>query len=339
MATQLNKNAPMPRQELLQILNEMRGDIRELKTDVSTLNNRVDILNNRVDVLTTKVEVLGSDVIYLKNSVNDLYYHRRHDIDILEQSRQEFVYSKLSEELPSMIIKKLPLKLFYNPKGLLITDLDGCILIDSSAVKANLTKGYLDNTRHINPTIHIRECIVIESKTAITLERVNTKLRQMYLIQSILQLLPTMSLNKTSIPFQNMVEDYELKKVPHSVNLIFAADDISSEVNKYILAINNGITKEEYDSLIPVLLKSDPLYFLKLKTDNTIPQKVKQRIHKLKTRDDIVALVKEDSLKKYHSSLQNYLITYEDLEPFFTTFKGKLGIVQFHTLQFPKFIS
>lgn len=318
------------------ILNEILGIVRELKTDVTVLKSEVSTIKSDVAVLKTDVAVLKIDVAKLKDDVSNLQKYNRHQITISENAHLESVYMKLNDILPTTPCRKIYMKEFFPPTGNTITEFDGCIILDSMNTSKMLINIGHTNSLYLNPMVAIREFIIIESKTSVNKLRVDNKIKQILQIQDILRQLPNIDLKTTSANFRDMVQDYKLRSLPTSVNLIFASDDITSEVRQYIMDINNGITKSKYESQMSALLLSDQTmeYILK---DKSIKQGMRNRITNIKTIQNIVDLINEPQLQRYKNIFEQYTVPFEELEPLFLEVRGKLGILQFNRFWFPKF--
>ena len=340
-------------------------ELYELKTDVSLLKTDVSELKTDVSELKTDVSVLKNDLSLLKTNFYDLKknYDRytKQDSDFQEARINIFIKALLQHNNNASIITQLTIKNLYGPYGNnRLTDCDGLLLQTSqqysmpkiqdemlNRVNKNFKESLKENISQINKYFVNSNIILVEAKRSGSKEKVDNKIKQLYeLINIIGDLVKFSKLSNTTSGFKNFLNELneqsgltfeELQNF--NVKCIFASDDISPELRKYIININNGISSEEYYMVCYELYKSDK-YAVNLveeiRKNTRIGKDVKILLSKVKTILQLKDIF-DNYLKEYNiKDISNYFIPYEDMELYFDTMRGRIGVVQFNTAYFPE---
>ena len=229
---------------------------------------------------------------------------------------------------------KIELKYFYDSNGGILTDFDGCLLLNEPYTRKQNNQ-FKNNSAQIQPNFNQNEVIIIEAKRNTTKKKVDTKLMQLTKIAGYLQSLDT--LENAHPEFKNMVKQYHIQSWPTILNLIFATDDISQDIKSYIHMIHDGITKEQYDRYAFRMLRSDLVYqdFI---TNKEINSTIKHHVRHSKTLDELRAILTHDTVDKYSDAMLGLIPLYATLKPCFDLFRGHIGYAQFNSLVFPRLV-
>lgn len=297
-------------QRILTEIVEMKKDIVEMKKDISELKTG------------------------LNNLRNEFYTYVKQNSTIQESQHVEFIHSVLRKYLPTIHIRRIRLKQFFSPSGKEITELDGCLLLDSTPppLPLALTEGLRNNSLFVNPKAQYKEIVIIESKHSLNKVKLDTKLQQLFAIQEILT--NPINIQSSAKAFQTMMRTYPELKQPSKVYIIFASDDIPHELKDFILRINEGITEESYIEMTLILLKND-LFFKKILDDSTIKQHIKQALKKAETFEELAEIAQLPEFQRYSAYLLSYIKPFSVVKDIYLNAKDKLGIAQYTVLEFP----
>jgi hypothetical protein len=203
-----------------------------------------------------------------------------------------------------------------------------------------------ENLSKINTYFSDSYLIIVESKRSISKQKVDTKLRQLYEFANILQTLDSIDMNKAVSEFKNMItyldsSSLDINLTAISLLFMFSSDDITPDIRRYIMAIENGITKEEYDILCGKMYTSDIYakhHLTTLISSDNISHSIKSELKLNRTYEEL-AYILQPYLKEYDMGyLKDFFTPYEELEHIFKFMKGKIGVSQFNKAIFPKLL-
>jgi hypothetical protein len=335
------------------------------------LNNSI-ILNkilNEITVLRSDVVSIKTDIVKIKSDVSNIEFklndltknyndYTKKEADIQEHKHRNFIMNLLKYNNTAPTIIEVGIKKFYNKSNAEITEFDGCVYI-SSRQPYNIN---IQNRLKSSGILHIpspeklakhHTLIIIESKHSGNKHKVDTKMKQMKKIYDLLKSLDT--LENTTIFFQNFMTSFlntcniTLNELPMNIDLIFSSDDISPYLRDYIIAINRGITEEEYIYHCSIMFKNDKyvsnIVDMICEQNNTkegIKTSTKIALarayaDKLSPNIQTIITLFEEVPKKYkHTDITMYFTQYNVLEPYFKFMKNAIGICQFNKATFPQ---
>ncbi len=298
----MNQNMIMPMfQRILSEIVEMKKDISDLKIGLNSLRN-------------------------------EFYTYVKQNSTIQESQHLEFIYSMLRKSLPTIHITRLGIKQFFSPAGKEITELDGCLFLDSTPPPPIVIEGMRNNSLLLNPKAQYKELVIIESKHSLNKVKLDTKLAQLLAIQTSLS--SSVNLQATSKVFREMMRKYPELKQTSKIYMIFASDDIPHELKEFIQQINRGLTEEGYISDTITLLKND-IFFKKILEDSTIKQHIKQMLKNSETLEEIAAIAQLPEFQRYSAYLLSYIKPFSAVQEIYSNAIGNLGIAQYTALEFP----
>jgi hypothetical protein len=301
--------------EILYVVNQHTFQLNNLESRMSTIETRVSTIETRVSNTDAKLSQ------YIDKSSK-----------IQENISTELIYTLLRNYIYQPV--KIHLKYFYNPNGSILTDFDGCLLLNEPFTRKQ-TNQFKNNSTQIHPDFKQNELIIIEAKRNTTKKRVDTKLQQLTKLFHYLQTLST--LQNVHSDFKTMVKQYRIETWPKIINLIFSTDDISQDIKSYVRMIYNGITKEEYDKYTFGMIRSD-LVYQEFVNNTEINSTIKHRVRHSKTLDEMYDVLMQDSVRSYSEPILGLLTPYALLKPCFDIFRGHIGYAQFNTLIFPRIL-
>lgn len=289
--------------------NKIETDVSELKKDVSSL----------------KLEVLNiNKYISQENEVKEIKANKMFE-DFLEKKNIKF--------------EKNDWRFIYNFNGLLVTDLDGCYLLNpritiNSRQGLNTQKfrnrGMNDFTlQQIINTNKTRDTefnlpqrlVIIESKSFFDKYQIDKKIKQLFLIHQIL--VQSQNPQNGHKRFRNMVQLYNLQSLPLDIYLVISGH-LKHEMLNYILKCNKGITEEEYNNFeLKSLLDSYEFkqasktilnFNLRIRTEN-----LQQFINSLNNE------IKKNSNNIFLNNLKKQINSFRDMEQYLNFCRRKIG--------------
>lgn len=316
-------NTPILKQ-ILAKLDVMDTHIQNVEIRLTSVENRLTSLEKRVDALEFNMSKFYQEFkIYTQNQSR-----------IQENACLELCYTILNDNNYRPI--KIPLRKFCNINGSDLTDFDGCLLIDLPVKNPNSA---INNSHHIRKNIFTPQTIIIEAKHNITKDKVDRKILQMMNIAHILSNLSKMNMKNVGHKFKVMVQNYSLHTISKHIVLLFASDDIASEIREYILQIYLGMDEIYYNRIsLEELRKLD--LFKKLIEDDTIPKRLKALfLHSTTPIELYTTLQNEKALTTYKPTLEQYVIPYTIMSSAFSLMKDNIGVVQFNKMYMPRLVS
>lgn len=254
---------------------------------------------------------------------------------IQEAKDVQRILDKVHTYMPSVSAKATDLKNVYLPSGVLLTDLDGCIVISTKPPKPNRRNTYRNNTLGFNPASDFARTLIVESKHSLTKGKIDNKIFQMCQLKELFRILPTLTVARTSSAFQAMIADNAFNTFSSDFYIIFAADDMGWSTRQFIIALSEGIPKETYDTYTLQFLKDDP-YYKSLKKNNTITKRLKTALHSAKTVEEANAVLADDAFEPYRLTFSQILKPYDAIVPYYNQLRNRIGFLQFNTLYLPE---
>ena len=329
-------------------MSGVKADIATLKTDMSGVKADIIRLDKKVDALDKKVDWLNNKV--------DSHYHSfliytKQDSTIQESMNEAYIFQFLQKKFPSSQFEKKSQFDFYNIAGTqIITDIDGCILMNATPDKPMLVNSRLPGITLKNDSLmmkydHLqRATIFIESKHTLNIPKIHTKLSQFITISNIIAQLPriTMATTGSGSKFQEMVRTHDMMKFPTSTFMIFASNQISPALRDLIVKINTGSLDETmYNSLVLRALVEDTFY-TQLINDTRILEPKRAQLKSFVDSGNIQAIRNGCAAKDYgHRSkeLSKYIPLYADIKTtVYDNVVNKLGVLYLDELIMPQFI-
>jgi hypothetical protein len=317
-------NTPILKQ-ILAKLDVMDGRIKNVEERLTSVETRLTSVETRVGTLEMN----------LGKFYQEFKMYTQNQSRIQENTCLELCYTILDENNYRPI--KYPLRKFFNIDGSDLTDFDGCLLIDLPVKHPNAS---VNNSHRIRKHLYSPKTIIIEAKHNTTKDKVDKKLLQIMNIREILLQLPKMNMNAVSQNFKGMVQDYSLHIIPTHVMLLFASDDIASEIKEYIIQIYKGIDESYYNQFSLEELRALDIFKKKFLSDLKIPKQLKALFLHSKSHIELyIALQQEKSLKIYKNTLEQYVIPFTIMSSAFSLMKENIGVVQFNKMYMPRLVS
>lgn len=317
------------------ILKQILAKLDVMNGRIKNVEDRLTSVETRLTSVETQMEIRVGD---LESKLGKFYQefkvYTQNQSRIQENASLELCYTILNENNYRPI--KYPLRKFYNMNGSDLTDFDGCLLIDLPVENPNLT---IDNSHRIRKNIFSPQTILIEAKHNTTKDKVDRKIFQLMNIQQILSQLSKMNMKTVSQNFQVMVQNYSLHTLPKHIVLLFASDDIPSEIKEYIQQIYKGIDESYYNRVSLEELRKLTL-FKKLIEDGKVLKKTKALFLNSMSHNELYnALQQDKSLQNYKDTLEHYVIPYSIMSSAFSLMKDNIGVVQFNKIYMPRLVS
>jgi hypothetical protein len=345
----------------------LKTDVAVLKTDVAVLKTDVAVLKTDVAVLKRDVAVLKKDVIELKKDVNVL----KKDMTVLKkdvaklktdygQLRYEFnefrnntvyytqslsriqektdtlhIFESLRQNLPTLNIEIYPFGDFYRQNDIhpIITDIDGCISIDSIPHKPNTTRYTKNNSLQFKQSQYRNEILFLESKTQLDKCMLDKKLKQFDEIYTIVSNIKTYE--SGSDEFMTMITSSPLNRHPSRIYFMLIAEDMAVSMRRLIYHINTAtLTEQLYKELVYSLFKEIPMYTL-LKRGIKDNLQLKLRYIHASSFDEYIALFSEPEFNPHRAYLNSFFTPYAHVSTLYAKFKGILGYSFQSLLMFP----
>lgn len=325
------------------------------------LNDKIKDKSNseKLDIIISEIKTIKNELSEFKE---DFKKYKKQDSDFQEARVNNFIVSVLDNNRSTYITSLLPIKNIYNQYSKdALSELDGLILYTPNQKKMpNISNELLERTKEFHPSLkkNISQIntiftkpylIIVESKRSFDKQKVDMKLRQIYEFMNILSRLDRIDLSTATPEFQKLINTIHRKSelsidelTEIELLFVFGSDDISLNLKEYILQIEKGITKESYITITNKLFNDNKSYIdnyinFMVESDDTKKQ-IKSKLKQYKTLDELKTIIK-DNLSEFNMGyLTDYLVPYEDLEHIFKAFKGKIGVTQFNTIEFPQLL-
>lgn len=221
------------------------------------------LLQNQLKSLETKFEKQWTTI---RNYINT-------ESEIQEQETVDIVFKDLLNKYPISIytINKFELRKVLNIDGTLLTDLDGCIVIQKNEQNTPIPKQELNvlvNSRqkqraNNNSATKSKQytggslekyLIVIECKHSLKKSDVDKKIRQMMRFEEVIDYIQQKSSHyRSSNPFTKFVSEHkaELDILPSKIHqLYFATQYMTKDTQDYVKRLYQGdMTQEEYETI------------------------------------------------------------------------------------------
>ena len=307
----MSVNTPILQQILAELVG-LRQDVTELKKDVAELKKDYKQLRYEFN------EFRENTVQYTKSQTL-----------IQEKSDTLHICEVLRSNLPTLNIEIHSFGNFYRQKDKqLITDIDGCITIDSFPHKPNTSRYARNNSLQFKQNQYRNEIMFLESKTQLDKGKLDKKLKQFAEIYTIVT-----NINKYNTgvdEFMSMVTTSPLNKHPTRIYFMLIAEDMAVSMRQLIYHINNAsLTEQLYKELVYNLFKEIPMFaFLK---KGITDMDLKNKYLSTTSFDDYVALFSDSAFDFHRGYLNSFFTPYKTVAPLYAKFKGILGY-SFQTL-------
>jgi hypothetical protein len=277
----------------------------------------IDPVMQRIEKLEIQVKSI-SDM--LKKLLLNRQYEERRNTGYNEISATDKLYHILNKHLHGVV--KSNMKYFYGvskKQSGYITEFDGLFLLN----------------RRGNVLDPLAKTIVIESKTTLSIQKINIKLQQMMIIKRILQQIQEgkIHLEQSPKPFREMIETYNVRAFPLDIYVIFSPKYFTKETKEYFELLQNGeMTEERYVNFCFTLLKEK--FFddvLNVTREEKSVQKLIQDILKKQSVsiEEFNTFYSQFMMMPIHPKKRLAFIElcplYESMIPVFEIFKNKLG--------------
>lgn len=333
-------NTPILKQ-ILQELSALRSDVTELKVEVKEIRKDVNQLQTDVKELQTDVKELRLGLHGLRTEFyefrDNMKYYMKEQSLIQERSDTYYITEYLNDNIPTLDVTSYDFGKFYNPNGQLVTDIDGCIIMNSSPKQPfRISIEYPNNSKYANPEFMRTDILFLESKNSLDKVKVDMKLTHFVKILSILKNRYRYTSQNTSRLFKEMLENPVLESHPKGIYFMICGNDLPYEIKEYIQHINNGsITEELYNTLSLTNFRSHSSYKKILDIVKKYPTVLKQ-IKKANTVDELlIQLRKRNDLEEEKLFIEKHFVSYSSMKPIFDSMKGNIGYKFFLNIQLP----
>ncbi len=318
-------------------------------------NKITDQFNDKFNKITDEINGIKDDIIGIKDDIVGIHKYMKMESDFQEKRNRLFITKLYLHNHPTHNVTPINITKFFDKTGKEITDFDGFILLSSSPIRnygpsqelinrlpdSSVLDYLKNNYTDSNPFI---QYILIESKHSLSKGKVDKKIKQLIDIWNVFSTidnsLDDIKINKKyKLMVTQIYNESGLKRLNYPIHLIFSSDDISYELLMYIIAIYNGIDNIElYDSIITPLFYSDKYIMDTIHNiilDTTIPKNIKYIFNTQQPINVIRDIFKEACLSKYIKYVKDYLVPFSELNHVFSQVKGRIGVSQFNTVNFP----
>ena len=224
-------NTPILKQ-ILQEISALRTDVTHLKVDVKEI--RTDLNGLRTDLNGLRTDLNGLRTEFYEFRDNMVHYMKEQS-NIQERSDTYYITEYLNENIPTLNVTSYDFGNFYNPNGQILTDIDGCILMNSNLTHPSIiSTNYPNNSKYANPEFMRTDILFLESKNLLDKVKVDMKLAQFFKILSIIKNRPRYNLQKASHLFKEMLENPVLEFHPKGIYFMVCGNDLSYEIKEYI---------------------------------------------------------------------------------------------------------
>lgn len=343
-----------------QLLQQLIQIVQRLETRLDSLETRMD---TRFHAIESRLDYFEQRFVSFQHNVS-LYMKKESDFQ--ENIAIQLLYRFFQTSNPMKHVYIHPLKYIYLPNGKELTDIDGCIVLDTSPPVYQNRSGMkqyknrmnaFDTLRDVTPTFRnnknvflhanrpfLSEAFILECKHSLNLQKIIDKMVQIHKFKQILSSLST--INTSNPSFQSMIDEYSLSSFPNeTMYLLFVSDDLTDISRDYIRTIYSGITPEQHDHFVYSFFREDTYLKSKMRdmyNMKKISQKVYQQFTSIKDLKKLIAFasktkLQENELSQLVKEFSIYSTRFEDIEDIYKTFHDKIGYFQFHDLWFPKF--
>jgi hypothetical protein len=307
-------------QKILSELVALRQDMTEIKRDVTQLKSDVAELKENYTQLRYEFNEFRNNTVFFRKSLTL----------IQEKSDALYMYEVLQNSLPTLNIELHSFGNFYRQTGKQhITDIDGCITLDSIPRKPNTTHYIKNNSLQFKHSQYRNEILFLESKTQLDKGMLDKKLRQFSEIYSIVSNLK--SYKEGSDEFMNMINSSPLNRHPSRIYFIFIAEDMAVSMRQILYHINNAsLTEGLYKELLYRLFKEGSMFTL---LKNTIDDKLdlKQQFLNAESFDEYVNILSDSTFNLHRDYIKSFFTPYKSVASLYAKFKGVVGY-SFQTL-------
>ena len=323
-------------EQLIKVVNEVIQPI------VTPIIDKLNKLDDKVNKIETKLDKLDKSFNGYISKESEIYELKSNDI-----------FSRFLNENNKMY-KELSLRLFYSSTKL-ITDFDGLFLVNYLEHTKSIKPIYNNNGKQKN-VVHDfpnRQIVIIEAKHDLDKSKIDKKLMQIMEIQEVLtnNVTSTSGTRGTNRDYQDMLNNPEFQILlqqytdigKSNIYLLFAAENITNVLEKYIQAIYEGsLDKERYIELTNKILASHDKKLLDtiiksgantLRTSTN--NELKTYINNFVPEYDYINQYNFSQKNEYHNLmmvLKSYAIPYENLN--WQMFSGKIGIIMNNEVKF-----
>jgi hypothetical protein len=314
----MSVNTPILQQILSEIVG-LRQDVNEIKADVAILKKDVIDLKGVYSKLRFEFNEFRDNVVqYTKSQTL-----------IQEKTDTLHIYELLNNNLLTLNIEIHPFGYFYkqNEKQW-ITDIDGCITIDSLPCKPNTSQYNKNNSLQFKQNQFRNEIMFLESKTQLDKGMFDKKLRQFSEIYTIVKNIK--KYNSGVDEFISMITTSPLNRHPTRIYFMLIAEDMAVSMRQLIYHINNAtLTEQIYKELVYGIFREIPMFtFIK----NGIADKdLKNEYLTASSFDEYVTLFSNSAFDSHRAYLNSFFIPYSSVATLYAKFKGILGY-NFQTL-------
>jgi hypothetical protein len=327
--------------------------------------NKLDTLlknksnSDKLDIIISEIKNIKSELSEFKD---DFKKYKKQNSDFQEAHINNFIISILDHNRSTYITNLLPIKNIYMPYSRYpLSEFDGLILYTPNQTKMpsisnelieradkGFHKSLKENLTEINTVFTKPYLIIVESKCSLNKQKVDMNLKQIYEFMNILKSLDTLNISSTTDEFKDLINklqvnsDLTINDLATIDNLfILGSDDISINLKRYILEIEKGIDKEQYDMISNNLFNDDIYvkeYIQKIIESDDTPKLVKSKLKQYASLEELKSIVKTHLSEFDMNYIKDYLTSYEDIEHILKEFKGKVGLTQFNTIEFPQLL-
>lgn len=260
-------------------------DIRFLEFDnkIQKIENKVSELERKID---EKINTIFKGLDNFEINVETINKYIKTNSLIFEIKTNKYFEQFIIKK--GYIILQSMWKIVYNKEGRIITDLDGCYIlnpdlktikkeniddfkerikmrhkIEGNIYNNNKIKKDMELIQKTNKTIKndsylLKKTIIIESKNFFDKLLVDKKIKQLYYINESLNNIDLTETNLSEIYINSVIEN-DLLVIPKNLFLLFMGY-IEKSTLEYIKSINNGITKEKYNQIMKEYILSSNEY-------------------------------------------------------------------------------
>lgn len=332
------------------------------KSEKANISAKLDMIITEIKDIKKDIVIIKADIVKMKEDILDLQKgftkYKKQDANFQEARTNNFIISLLRLNKNTYTAKLLPIKNVYTPYSKkALTEFDGLILYTPNAtsmpsisselasrVNKDFQRSLKNNLQQINTLFTNPQLIVVESKRSISKEKIDKKIIQFYELIDMMEQINTINMETVTDQFRTfyneLLEHSELSSGDLGqldLKMIFGSDDITDAMKDYIIAINNGITKSQYNYLCASMFNDDSY------AHEHIKKLRKLSLSKI-VKDELKGYSFESLKEVLHEHFPNYMESY--IGPYFVPFderrhafelmKGRIGIVQFNRAIFPQ---
>lgn len=294
--------------------------LQQILSELVAIRHDMAELNKKYEQLRYEFTEFRENTNYFRNSLTL----------IQEKTDALYIYELLQHNLPTLNIEMHSFGIFYRQNGKQhITDIDGCITIDSLPRKPNTSRYRKNNSLQFKQSQYRNEILFLEYKTQLDKGTLDKKLRQFHEIYTIVSNIE--SYETGTDEFTTMITSSPLNRHPSRIYFMLIAEDMAVSMRRLIYHINNAsLTEQIYKELIYTLFKEVSMFtFLKNSiSDNT---ELKLQFLNATSFDEYVALFSSPAFNANRSYLTAFFTPYKTVAPLYAKFKGILGY-SFQTL-------